>query len=416
MVLALALLLIVPTSSMAGADPFGVKVLAGPSGFVRLQVSGPVGESVVVAERSGAATTELRRLTLAGEPVVIDRVAAWNCVRRDRVFVASVTLGDGSQLERTVKVRTPACSNRLAARVPASAKPGQLVAVRLRDRWVGGGLGIKVCVTPPGGVNTCRAEKLPRDSRPVTLRFRARRIGSWKVRAVSSVGQKLERPVAVRPRRGLLRLLTVGDSQMQLLDEFLAGSLRSRGVRLRQRSDARVSTGLSNSSFFDWPPHARRLTRAFRPDVSVVFLGANDGFPLPAQRRRLVACCGLTWVRAYARRVNSMMLSMLRGGQGRVYWVLLPVARDRQVARYFRAVNAGIRLAAARHRGEARVIDSNATFAPDGAYRTTIVDRGRSVTVRDPDGYHLSVAGTRIAARVVADSLRQDGVVTRQAR
>ena len=399
------------SASFASVAPPVVKSVSGPSGFVRLQVSGPPGASVVLGERVGPATTILKRLTLTSSAAVVDRVAPWRCSRRDRVFVAILARGDGPAVEGATTVKTPTCSRRVAVRVPSATRRGRTVVVRLRDRWITGGLGARVCVKPPGGRPSCRRTALPAESRPVTFRFRARRIGRWAVRTTSSAGQATERFLAVRPRRGVVRLLTVGDSQMQLLDQFLAGLMRSHGVRLRQRSDARISTGLSNSSFFDWPPRARSLARAFRPDVSVVFLGANDGFPLPTRRGRRVACCGTLWVRAYARRVDTMMASMLRGGQGRVYWVLLPVPRDRQVARYFRAVNAGIRLAAARHRGEARLIDTNATFAPGGVYRTTIVDRGRTVTVRDPDGYHLSVAGTRIAAREIVETMRRDRVV-----
>jgi len=58
-----------------------------------------------------------------------------------------------------------------------------------------------------------------------------------------------------------------------------------------------------------------------------------------------------------------------------------------------------------------RLIDTNATFAPDGVYRPSISYHGRSVTVRDPDGYHLSITGTRIAARILENAMRADGVV-----
>ena len=45
-------------------------------------------------------------------------------------------------------------------------------------------------------------------------------------------------------------------------------------------------------------------------------------------------------------------------------------------------------------------------FTPDG-YREIIRYRGRAVAVRDADGIHLNVAGTAIAAGIVAQELRR---------
>jgi hypothetical protein len=45
-------------------------------------------------------------------------------------------------------------------------------------------------------------------------------------------------------------------------------------------------------------------------------------------------------------------------------------------------------------------------FTPDG-YREVIRYRGRDVDVRDVDGVHLNVAGTAIAAKIVAGELRR---------
>jgi len=393
------------------APPPLLSVLHGPDGFIRLQLAGTVGSVVVVTERDGDRSPAIARLTLARGRQILERAAPWRCNRRDRVFAATASLPDGTTTTGETRVHTPSCATRVRLALPTRVTAGRTVTLRLRDRWLAGGLSARVCVTPPGGIPGCRTATLPRESRPLALPIRARRIGRWTVRVSTASGQRRARSLAVRPRSGRLRLLTIGDSEMQLLDEFIAGDLRSSGVHLRQRSDARISTGLSNSSFFNWPPHARNLARVFRPDVSVVFLGANDGYPLPTASGRRAACCGQPWVRAYSRRVGTMMASMLRRGSGRVYWVLLPVARDGQAARYFRAVNAGIRLAASSRRGEVRLIDTNATFAPDGVYRPSISYHGRSVTVRDPDGYHLSITGTRIAARILENAMRADGVV-----
>lgn len=45
-------------------------------------------------------------------------------------------------------------------------------------------------------------------------------------------------------------------------------------------------------------------------------------------------------------------------------------------------------------------------FSPDG-FQEVIRYRGRSIPVRTPDGIHLNVPGTAIAATVIADALRE---------
>ena len=44
-------------------------------------------------------------------------------------------------------------------------------------------------------------------------------------------------------------------------------------------------------------------------------------------------------------------------------------------------------------------------FSPTG-YQESIVYRGRAVDVREPDGIHLNVSGTAIAATVISRVLR----------
>lgn len=197
---------------------------------------------------------------------------------------------------------------------------------------------------------------------------------------------------------------------MQMVDEFIASALKRKRVRVR--SDARISTGLTNTFFFDWVSHARQVASSQRPDISVMFIGANDGFPLK-YNGKTVPCCGLYWTRALAARVDSMMSSYLRGGRGRVYWYLLPAPRGGQLARYFRGVNAGVKLAASRHKGEVRLLDLRPIFSPHGRFQQTIRYKGKTINARESDGYHLSVAGNRIAASMLVKALRADGLIGR---
>ena len=74
-------------------------------------------------------------------------------------------------------------------------------------------------------------------------------------------------------------VLATGDSMIQYVDVALKRQLRKRA---RVRSDAHISTGLSKPCLLELAPvRARARCVAYRPRVTVVFLGANDGFPMP---------------------------------------------------------------------------------------------------------------------------------------
>jgi hypothetical protein len=201
------------------------------------------------------------------------------------------------------------------------------------------------------------------------------------------------------------RVLATGDSMIQIVDGFLAQSLRPEHFRVR--SDAHIGTGISKPFQLDWVAHARRLARSYRPTASVVFLGANEGFPLKWESKRR-NCCSRPWRKAYARRAQAMMESLERDGAARVYWLTLPAARPRGWNRIYKAVNLALTTAARRAGDGVRLLDMGSVFTPRGRFQQTIVRGGRRVSVRQADGIHLNVAGARIAARIVVRRMRRD--------
>jgi lysophospholipase L1-like esterase len=218
------------------------------------------------------------------------------------------------------------------------------------------------------------------------------------------------RPAFVR--KGRLRLLATGDSMIQIIDGFLKQRLERRRAT-RVRSDARISTGLSKPFMLDWVKKAREQARSVHPDVTAVFIGANDGFPMKTRTGGRAACCGGAWVAEYARRVGSMMRSYLRGGRSYVYWMTLPTPRRGDFARIYRAVNRAIKRAAGRVGRGVRVIDLVRVFTPGGRFRQVIRFRGKRVDARQADGVHLSTAGASIAATLLIDRLRHDHALPR---
>jgi hypothetical protein len=273
------------------------------------------------------------------------------------------------------------------------------VAVHLRDRFKVGELTVQLCVRAPAARLRCRNVSMPPGRARRVVRFRASRPGRWAVSAQVQGGRRIRRSVRVRPSGGGLRILATGDSMIQIIDSFLKQRLG------RVRSDARISTGISKPAMFDWVRHARRQAGR-RSDVTVVFIGANDGFPIGGAQ-----CCDEAWVSGYAARVRKMMAAYKRGRKGVVYWLTLPAPRGANFARVFGPVNRAIIRAARTFRGnQVRVLDLRKTFTPGGRFRRVIRYRGRTVVARQDDGVHLSREGASIAASLIIRALRRDRV------
>lgn len=211
------------------------------------------------------------------------------------------------------------------------------------------------------------------------------------------------RPPAPRPLR---KLLVTGDSLVQPLDLELARGLAGGPVRVVR--DPHIGTGISKTDLLDWGKLSVAQVKKESPDAVVVFLGANEGFPMPGPGGRPVACCGAGWAAVYATRVRRVMDAYRRRGIGRVYWLLLPAQRDSERQRVARTVDAAIVAAAAAYRAQVRVLDLRPLLTPEDRYSDTATVGGREQIVREPDGVHLNPTGSELVARRVLAALHRD--------
>jgi len=263
----------------------------------------------------------------------------------------------------------------------------------------------KLCIAPPAIGWSCRKLVLRDGVRRLEQRVRAEAPGRWLFE-IRNHKQRIRRATRVTPR-GRLDVLVTGDSMAQIFDHYMADGL---GGSAAVRSEAHISTGLSKPSMLDWVANARSQARRVRPDVTVVFIGANDGFPMPTPSGATAPCCDSAWTKEYARRAAQMMRSYYRGGLGRVYWLTLPAPRGGSFRTVFGPVNAAIRRAAREVRG-AHVVPIDRIFTPGFVYRDTLMWGGRSVHVRQGDGVHLNNAGASIAAQRTIARLRANRIL-----
>lgn len=367
------------------------------TGWIALRLHATPGVELQLGEASSGAGVAPKPFTPDTAFTVLRRFARWDCAKRVRRFTVSQPGADGLPRDRTVKVRTPSCRRRLAIAAPGSVSAGGAMRVRVRDRWGTGGIDYRLCAQPPGGARSCSpltlgAGRAGRASRVPTLRP-----GTHLVSVRTPYG-RASRAVYAAPAGGRLRLLATGDSMIQIVDSYLKERLGPLGVSVT--SEDHISTGISKPSLLDWQAKARSQA-AGRPDVTVVFLGANDGFPMGDAQ-----CCGEAWIAEYQRRAHGMMRSYARGGRGRVYWVLLPTPREGFFRQVFPAVNTALRRAARGLEQGVRIIDLGPALTPGGRFQEKIKYRGKLIKVRNGDGVHLAPAGASIAASMLIRALR----------
>jgi lysophospholipase L1-like esterase len=200
-------------------------------------------------------------------------------------------------------------------------------------------------------------------------------------------------------------LLVTGDSLSTPLDIELAQDLADGDAEVIR--DPHLGTGISNAALVDWGELSTGQVSEHQPDAVVVFIGANEGYPLPSAGGGQVNCCGPEWAAEFESRVGRMMDTYLQDGAARVYWLTVPVQRDPARGPINDAVNAAISSAASERDG-VEVIDTVPTFTPDGRYRDAMPVDGEEQIVRESDGIHLNDLGSDLAAQIVLAAIDED--------
>ncbi len=208
------------------------------------------------------------------------------------------------------------------------------------------------------------------------------------------------------PKRPLHTLLVTGDSMSEPLDSDLAQLLAPKGVHVIE--DPHVGSGISNTLLVDWGKLAALQVREDHPDAVVIFIGANEGFPMSGPEGRLVECCSTSWAAIYANRVRQMANTYRQNGQARVYWLTLPTPREAARRSIARVVNAAIEVGVQPWADQVRIVDTVPIFTPNETYRDAMSVNGSQTIVRQADGIHLNNAGSSLLARTVLARIEQD--------
>lgn len=214
-----------------------------------------------------------------------------------------------------------------------------------------------------------------------------------------------------------LRLWVGGDSLAGSLGPALGALAGATGV-VQPYFDSRVSSGLANPGFFDWPKHAAKEMARLDPEIVVFIIGAND-FLVPVARPGTTDAVGpapeAPWKADYRARVETM-LSVLAGPNRTIIWVGPPPFKNERDNTGVQQVSDLSRDVVA-ERADAVFVDGYSLFLDaNGKYAEKLVDRqGNLVTMRTGDGVHFTNDGGRHLARAVFTLVDEQCDVTAQA-
>jgi len=185
----------------------------------------------------------------------------------------------------------------------------------------------------------------------------------------------------------------------------------------------KVSSGLSNTGYYNWPVTFHNLLEAHHPKVVLMMVGANDAQDIvEGKRRQPFGTPG--WQATYSDRVHTI-LKDASAHCTTVYWTLMPIVREPGFEKKMALVRQVIRDAAKEHGDTVRIIDPNERFVDSaGRYMESARINGKSKALRTDDGIHLTWAGAQVfvdsvledAARrpVTANGCRVDGPAARE--
>jgi len=201
-------------------------------------------------------------------------------------------------------------------------------------------------------------------------------------------------------------VLITGDSLSTPLDQEIARRLSPEGVEVIQ--DPHLASGISNDAIVDWGQLATSQVEEDSPDAVVMFMGANEGYDFEGPDGEKIECCGAAWAAVYASRVRQLANTYRQDGDARLYWLTQPLPRDPDRQELQKVVNAAIEVGTQPWRSQVRVLETDPTFTPDGAYTDSIDVDGESTIVREGDGIHLNDVGSGIAADQVLEAIEND--------
>jgi hypothetical protein len=230
-----------------------------------------------------------------------------------------------------------------------------------------------------------------------------------------AVGDELEagepdpEPVALLEPR---RVLIVGSSLAATgFGAVLEGMLDANPDIVAYRK-AKSASGLARPDFFDWTDQGKAQVEFRKPDLVIVFMGANDGQDIaPWKNESRVIWDTEGWPAAYRGKVDDFLGSVTTAIDGEdgahVLWLSLPRVTSPNLERKLKVIRE-IHEQGVGALGDAGLyLDTNQYLLDEqGALIKTVKVKGKQQELRSEDGVHFTMSGCEyLAAKIYPDVL-----------
>lgn len=203
-------------------------------------------------------------------------------------------------------------------------------------------------------------------------------------------------------------ILMIGDSMMRLLGHEMEKTFKKAGIQPAV-SFSSLGSGLVRPSVFDWNAKIDELLAEHKPATVFVALGTNDRQAIEIEGGGLVRYENTDeWRAAYSKCIGGVMDRLAAGGVKRIIWMLLPNMNEPVTQEHAMFVNDIIveQAAAENRKDVVTLLDLRPILSSRaGKFSRYVTDKktGATITVRDPDGVHLSVEGGKYVSKKILE-------------
>lgn len=224
----------------------------------------------------------------------------------------------------------------------------------------------------------------------------------------TQIAPKSDKPLEHITLHAGQKVLFAGDSMMQGVAPWVMRKLKS-DYHIDSMDLSKQSTGLSYSSFFDWPA---TIEKAFADHSEigalVIYLGANDPWAVPNPANKAAKYIDFAtdeWTVLYHEKMRRILDNAKSHGV-QVIWITPPTMKKPKLNEQMKV------LTEIMHRGidktQVVVMDSKPLLSPSDDYTDTIVIGDKTTKVRTADGIHFTTDGQKHLANHILARIKTE--------
>lgn len=189
------------------------------------------------------------------------------------------------------------------------------------------------------------------------------------------------------------KVLMIGDSVMGDVEFSMIRLLKKSQPSWKVISGYKVSSGLTNQQYYDWPKVAEKLVNQYKPDYVLVLMGTNDAQNMIVNGKATVFGKE-PWVEEYQRRVR-LIVNNLEENSPYWLWVQLPTVKNNSFNQRLEIIRQ------AQSEGtENRILETKSILGENSQMV--------NMKLRANDGTHLNATGANLLAQHIYTKLTKD--------